>query len=191
MKPGAQMSIRRSGGLALGQLLVAALNSAGSMLAGTCLQNVRVPTTRARSQSLIGNERLCLWQRHMTLGANGLALKARYKPHVGLCDGPTAQIGLATESYGVAIGYNVVEPLALISLRTPFQKMWVMERQDCRTPGRWRDRRNPIRLRNRCLNEQYWAGRQRQHSRRVRSPESQSRALSAIRTSIDPRTPFS
>jgi len=39
---------------------------------------------------------------------------------------------LRKESYGVAIGYNVGGPLALISLRTPFEKMWVMERVLCR-----------------------------------------------------------
>jgi len=79
-----------------------------------------------------------LWQRHRSLGANGLALKARYKPHVGLCDGPTAQVGLAKakKSYGVAIGYNAAGPLALISLRAPFEKMWVIERA-ARTPNRF------------------------------------------------------
>ena len=36
------------------------------------------------------------------------------------------------ESYGVAIGYNVAGPLALSSLRTRFEKLWVTERVLCR-----------------------------------------------------------
>ena len=37
---------------------------------------------------------------------------------------------LQRQSYGAAIGYNVAGPLARNSLRTRFEKMWVMERQD-------------------------------------------------------------
>ena len=50
---------------------------------------------------------------------------------------------LRRESYGVAIGYNVAGPLARSSLRTRFEKMWVMERGDCRSPRRWREPRKP------------------------------------------------
>jgi len=117
-------TVPKSGGLEIRGSLVVGPASWGAAVLSFHYPQVRRPEFSAPK----ARPHCSLWQRHRSLGANGLALKARYKPHVGLCDGPTAQIGLVKESYGVAIGYNVVGPLALISLRTPFEKMWVMER---------------------------------------------------------------
>jgi len=48
-------------------------------------------------------------------------------------------LAIRTGHWYSLLGWYGAGPLALKGLRTRFEKMWVMEGQDCRTPRRWRD----------------------------------------------------